>query len=115
VAAARWDAGDISAAVAKVRRFAPDWVSLQMVSYAYERHGLLLRSPHRFAAFAPAARRHVMLHELWIAPAERASVVGVAQGSFSSARCAAGARTSPCGRPTYRRRWRAGGGVAVAR
>jgi len=83
VPAARWHAGDIGAAAAKMYRFAPDWVSLQMVAYAYEKHGLLLRSPQRFSAFAPGARRHVMLHELWIGANARSGarerLVGAAQ------------------------------------
>src|SRR5262245_1939760 len=37
----RWHAGDIATAAAAMRRFAPDWTSLQMVSYGYEPHGLL--------------------------------------------------------------------------
>src|SRR5262245_24223665 len=86
VPAAHWNAGDIAAAAAKVRRFAPDWVSLQMVSYAYEERGLLLRSPQRFAAFAGDARRHAMLHELWIGADAgcdfRERLVGAAQRSL---------------------------------
>jgi glycosyltransferase involved in cell wall biosynthesis len=83
VPAARWHAGEIAAAVASVDRFAPDWVSLQMVGYAYEERGLLLRSRRHFAAFAARARRHVMLHELWIGAdagsGERQRLVGAAQ------------------------------------
>src|SRR5262245_10872548 len=83
VPAARWRSGDLAAAAAKAKRFAPDWVSLQMVAYAYEERGLLLRSAPRFATFAVGARRHVMLHELWIGANARSGgserVVGAAQ------------------------------------
>ncbi len=81
--AARWRAGDVAYAASALRRFAPVWVSLQLVSYAYEQHGLLLRAPWRFAALATDAKRHVMLHELWIGANEGCSrgerLLGAAQ------------------------------------
>src|SRR5262249_25411936 len=52
---------------AALRRFDPDWTSLQMVSYGYEQRGLLLWSASRFERLRlTRARRHLMLHELWI-------------------------------------------------
>jgi hypothetical protein len=35
----QWRAGNIGAADAALRRFDPDWTSLQMVSYGYEQRG----------------------------------------------------------------------------
>jgi glycosyltransferase involved in cell wall biosynthesis len=67
----RWLRGDVEPLLAAAERFAPDWISLQMVPYAYEPRGLLVRSAGRFAAFTPRARRHVMFHEIWLGEATR--------------------------------------------
>jgi hypothetical protein len=65
--AERWARGEIEPLLRALRRFGPDWASLQMVLYAYERRGLLLRSPARLAQLASLARQsHVMFHEVWI-------------------------------------------------
>jgi hypothetical protein len=64
---AHWQADEIGFAEAALRRFDPDWTSLQMVSYGYEQRGLLLWSGSRFERLRlKRARRHLMLHELWI-------------------------------------------------
>jgi hypothetical protein len=65
--ARHWQADEIGVAEAALRRFDPDWTSLQMVSYGYEQRGLLLWSGSRFERLrTKRARRHLMLHELWI-------------------------------------------------
>jgi hypothetical protein len=61
-----WHSGNINFAVEQLTRFQPDWASLQMVCYGYERQGLLWNSARRFARLAIAPRRHMMFHELWI-------------------------------------------------
>ncbi len=66
IPAAQWAAGHTVAAEEALRRFAPDWVSLQMVCYAYDPRGLLFGAPARFTRLQGNARRHLMLHELWI-------------------------------------------------
>lgn len=71
VPAESWQSGDIAFAAERLARFAPDWVSLQMVCYGFERWGLLMRSSSRFARLRAAARRHMMFHELWIGESVR--------------------------------------------
>ena len=63
---AMWNEGRIEWAEESLSRFAPDWVSLQMVCYGYESRGLLLKSGQRFEKLGRIGRRHVMFHELWI-------------------------------------------------
>ncbi len=56
-----------AAARAALAAFAPDWVSLQWVPYAWHPRGLPWFAGARLAAIAPAtARRHLMAHELWV-------------------------------------------------
>jgi len=74
IPAAAWHRGDLQPAIDALERFAPDWVSLQMVSYGYEPRGMLWRSARRFASLRTAARRHVMFHELWIGEARGSSL-----------------------------------------
>lgn len=66
IPADHWERGDIGPAEQHLARFAPDWVSLQMVCYGFERYGLLWRSPARFRRLRAASSRHMMFHELWI-------------------------------------------------
>jgi hypothetical protein len=61
-----WQRGEISFAVEQLSRFQPDWASLQMVCYGFERQGMLWSSARRFARLRLAPRRHMMFHELWI-------------------------------------------------
>lgn len=56
-----------AAARAALVAFAPDWVSLQWVSYAWHPRGLPWSTPAHLASLVPAAaRRHLMAHELWV-------------------------------------------------
>jgi hypothetical protein len=65
-----WLAGRFAVAEDALRRFDPDWASLQMVCYGYEPRGLLLRSAARFDALRRCVRNsHLMFHELWIGEA----------------------------------------------
>jgi hypothetical protein len=61
-----WRIGNINFVVDQLARFQPDWASLQMVCYGYERQGLLWGSARRFARLGLAPHRHMMFHELWI-------------------------------------------------
>jgi hypothetical protein len=63
---ADWHSGKINFVVEQLTRFQPDWASLQMVCYGFERQGLLWGSARRFARLRIAPRRHMMFHELWI-------------------------------------------------
>jgi len=56
-----------ASARAALAAFAPDWVSLQWVPYAWHPRGLPWFAGARLAAISPAtARRHFMAHELWV-------------------------------------------------
>jgi len=46
--------------------FIPDWLSLQFVSYGFNRRGLVWNLGKRLQPLVAAARRHIMYHELWI-------------------------------------------------
>lgn len=49
-----------------VEAFAPDWVSLQFVPYSFQVKGLPVGLGSRLKQMAPAAKWHVMFHELWV-------------------------------------------------
>lgn len=66
IPAEHWQSGRLDFAETALRRFDPDWTSLQMVSYGYESRGLLLRSAARLAKLRIGRNRHLMFHELWI-------------------------------------------------
>jgi hypothetical protein len=52
-----------------LRRFCPDWVSLQYVCFGYHPRGLAWRWNPVFAELGNmGSHRHLMLHELWIGP-----------------------------------------------
>jgi hypothetical protein len=75
-AAAPWT--ERAAAVrAALARFAPDWISWQMVSYGYDPKGVLGPGLVGLARALRGWRTHVMLHEVWI---------GVARGDSCWAR-----------------------------
>lgn len=46
--------------------FAPDWVSLQFVAYAWQPRGYAFGLADRLAPLFGRRRRHVMFHELWV-------------------------------------------------
>ena len=46
--------------------WAPDWVSLQFVSYAFNRKGLPLSELYWLPRLLRGRKLHVMLHELWV-------------------------------------------------
>jgi len=66
IPAEQWRQADIGLAIERLQAFTPDWVSLQMVCYGFEKHGLLWRSARQFASLRGASKRHMMFHELWI-------------------------------------------------
>ena len=67
-----WQSRQLSAARDALHEFSPDWVSLQMVVYAYDDRGLLHDMGQQLQRLCPAAaNRHVMFHELWIGAAAR--------------------------------------------
>ena len=60
-----WSQRLVQARVA-VAGFAPDWVSLQFVAYAWHPRGYALGLAERLAPLFKGRRRHLMLHELWV-------------------------------------------------
>jgi glycosyltransferase involved in cell wall biosynthesis len=56
-----------------VRDFQPDWFSLQYVPYSYHLKGLPFSLPRWLSHFADLAPWHLMAHELWVHPREKAS------------------------------------------
>lgn len=46
--------------------FAPDWVSLQFVAYAWQPRGYAFGLADRLAPLFGRRRRHLMFHELWV-------------------------------------------------
>ncbi len=68
-----WNRGKLDAAVADLRAFSPDVVSLQMVAYGFHHRGLLWNAYGRLKAFRGPWAQHVMLHELWIGAATSAT------------------------------------------
>jgi hypothetical protein len=46
--------------------FGPDWVSLQFVPFGFHRKGLCFGFGKHLTAMNPAAKWHVMFHELWL-------------------------------------------------
>ncbi len=69
IPAADWQRAEVDLAVNRMAQFQPDWVSLQMVCYGFEKRGLLWHSSGRFARLRAAPKRHMMFHELWIGAA----------------------------------------------
>jgi hypothetical protein len=55
-----------SQAVAFRERFAPDWISLQLVAYGLHPRGLLFAALPHLQAIIGRIRLHLMLHELWL-------------------------------------------------
>jgi glycosyltransferase involved in cell wall biosynthesis len=51
--------------------FAPDWVSLQFVPFAYNAKGVVWREAPWIESLMAGRRAHVMLHELWVEPLPR--------------------------------------------
>ena len=58
-------------AKAAVDAFAPDWVSLQFVPFAYNPKGVVWREARWLESLMAGRRAHVMLHELWVEPLPR--------------------------------------------
>jgi hypothetical protein len=56
----------LSRAVAFRKKFAPDWISLQLVAYGLHPKGLLFAARPQLREIVDGARLHVMLHELWL-------------------------------------------------
>jgi hypothetical protein len=57
---------DIAPAVAYRERFAPDWISLQLVAYGLHPKGLLFAATARLQTLIGRVPLHLMLHELWL-------------------------------------------------
>lgn len=60
----------LAAARDRISRFAPDWISWQMVSYGFNEKGILSHEVMQLAKELRAPRMHVMLHEIWIGLAQ---------------------------------------------
>jgi hypothetical protein len=61
----------IDAAEAALAAFAPDWVSLQFVPFAFNRKGVVALEARALARLIGSRRSHVMMHELWVEPLPR--------------------------------------------
>jgi glycosyltransferase involved in cell wall biosynthesis len=61
----RW-AARTTAVLRSIDAFAPDWISLQFVPYAFDSRGLTTGLNRLLGSLPPAARRHLMFHETWI-------------------------------------------------
>ena len=76
---------DLSPAIAFREKFAPDWISLQLVAYGLHPRGLLFAAIPRLRALIGRTRLHLMLHELWLGndavPTLRHRVIGALQKS----------------------------------
>lgn len=57
-----------------INQFAPDWISLQYVPYAFHRKGLPLYLPAIFKKITRGRRSHIMFHELWLGENTTASI-----------------------------------------
>ncbi len=57
---------DPAPAIAFREKFAPDWISLQLVAYGLHPKGLLFSVIPRLRALIGATPLHLMLHELWL-------------------------------------------------
>jgi hypothetical protein len=68
---------------AVLHEWRPDWVSLQFVSYAFNRKGIPLEELVMFPRLFRALKVHVMLHELWVGlgvtASPRNSILGTLQ------------------------------------
>jgi hypothetical protein len=49
-----------------IRKFAPDWLSLQYVPFSFEKRGLPLFFNKRLKSLGKGIKWHVMFHELWV-------------------------------------------------
>ena len=74
---------DPAPAIAFRKKFAPDWISLQLVAYGLHPRGLLFSSIPRLRALIDGVPLHLMLHELWLGndavPTFRHRLVGALQ------------------------------------
>lgn len=56
----------ISLSKSFVTDFNPDWISLQLVAFAFHPRGFIFGLPHLLKSIVPAnAKFHIMFHELW--------------------------------------------------
>lgn len=69
-----------------LNEFNPNWISIQLVSYSFNKKGLLWKESISFSKLLKRANIHLMLHELWIGFYNEASlkykVVGFLQKVF---------------------------------
>ncbi len=65
---------------AAIAGFAPEWVSLQFVAYAWHPRGYALGLANRLAPLFKGRRRHLMLHELWVGLSRRDRLVNRLHG-----------------------------------
>jgi len=77
----------VAAAEAALAAFAPDWISLQFVPFAFNRKGIIAAEGRWLARLLARHRAQIMLHELWVEPLPgpvllRRRVLRAAQRSF---------------------------------
>src|SRR3954469_6754207 len=77
----------VAAAETALDAFAPDWVSLQFVPFAFNRKGVIAAEGQWLARLLGRHRLQIMLHELWVEPlpgrvALRRRILRAAQRSF---------------------------------
>jgi hypothetical protein len=58
--------GDWTVAADFRERFAPDWISLQLVAYGLHPRGMLFQATPGLRRVVGPARLHLMFHELWV-------------------------------------------------
>jgi hypothetical protein len=61
----------VAAAETALDAFAPDWVSLQFVPFAFNRKGVIAAEGRWLARLLSGRRLQIMLHELWVEPLPR--------------------------------------------
>ncbi|MFT3831385.1 MAG: hypothetical protein QM691_16945 [Opitutaceae bacterium] len=65
---------------AAIAAFAPDWISLQFVAYAWHPRGYAFGLAERIEPLLGGRRRHLMFHELWVGLNRRDRVVNRLHG-----------------------------------
>jgi hypothetical protein len=74
--------GDWTVAADFRERFAPDWISLQLVAYGLHPRGMLFQATSALRRVTGPARLHLMLHELWVGNEKRPTLRHRVTGSL---------------------------------